>query len=400
MRGIYADYAAGAPLRPAARRVLDDALASGAANASSAHWAGARARALLESAREEVAAAIGARPLEIVFTSGATEANNLALAGVAAAAGRRSRLAVPATEHASVLRTAEALARREHDLCVLAVGADGRTDPAAVAAAAPDLLSVALVNAETGVVQACAALAAAARRSGARVHVDAAQAAAVLPLDVRGLDCDLMTLSGHKLGAPAGTGALYVREGTPLAPLQHGGTQERGLRPGTENVAALAAFAAAFAAARAALPEEAARLATLVAHLQLGIAALAPGARVAGEAAGATSVAGEAASPVRRAPHVLDVGFADLDGESLVSALDLEGVAVSAGSACAAGATEPSHVLQAMGWSRAAAASAVRFSFGWGSTTADVAAILEVLPRILARARARRTESAWPAHAS
>lgn len=400
MRGIYADYAAGAPLRPAARRVLDDALASGAGNASSVHWAGARARALLESAREEVAAAIGAHPLEIVFTSGATEANNLALAGVAAAAaGRRLRIAVPATEHASVLRTAEALARRGHDLRVLPVGADGRTDPTAVAAAAPDLLSVALVNAETGVVQACTALAAAARRSGARVHVDAAQAAAVLTLDVRGLDCDLVTLSGHKLGAPTGTGALYVREGTPLAPLQHGGAQERGLRPGTENAAALAAFAAAFAAARAALPEEAARLAALVTHLQREIATLAPDARVAGEAAGATSAAA-AASPVPRAPHILDVGFADLDGESLVSALDLEGVAVSAGSACAAGASEPSHVLQAMGWSRAAAASAVRFSFGWASTAADVAAILAVLPRILARARARRTENAWPAHAS
>src|SRR5437016_5069565 len=218
MRSVYLDYAAGAPLRPAAASVLGDALARGVGNASSVHWAGARARALLEGAREEMAAAIGARPLEVVFTS-------------AAAAARRLRIAVPATEHASVLRTAEALARAGHDVRVLPVGTDGRTDPDAVTAAAPDLLAVALVNAETGVIQDCAALTAAARRSGARVHLDAAQAAAVLPLDVADLDCDLLTLSAHKVGGPAGAGALYVRGGVALAPLHHGGAQERGLRP-------------------------------------------------------------------------------------------------------------------------------------------------------------------------
>ena len=239
------------------------------------------------------------------------------------------------------------------------------------------------MNAETGVLQPCAALAAAARRGGARVHVDAAQAAAVLPIDVRELDCDLLTLSGHKLGGPAGTGALYVREGTALAPLHHGGAQERGLRAGTENVAALAAFAAALASATTARAAEAERLAALSARLADGITALVPGARVAG---------------TPRAPHILDVGVPGLDGESLVAALDLEGIAVSAGSACAAGAREPSHVLQAMGWSRDAAASAVRFSVGWASDTADVEAVLEILPCILARAR--RTEGAWPAHAS
>jgi cysteine desulfurase len=386
MRSVYLDYAAGAPLRPVAARVLGDALASGAANASSVHWAGARARALLESAREEVAAAIGARPLEVVFTSGATEANNLALAGVAAASGRRLRVAVPATEHASVLRTAEALAHAGHDVHVLPVDRNGRTDPAAVVATAPDLLSVALVNAETGVIQDCAALAAAARHTGARVHVDAAQAAAVLPLDVADLDCDLLTLSAHKVGGPAGVGALYVRTGVALAPLHHGGAQERGLRPGTENVAALAAFGAALAAATAPLSAEAARLAALIARVRDGIVALAPDARIAGDAA--------------RAAHILDVVFPDVAGESLVTALDLEGIAVSAGSACAAGASEPSHVLQAMGWDRAAAARAVRFSVGWASSATDVEAVLDVLPRMLARAGARRREAAWPAHAS
>jgi len=404
MRSVYLDYAAGAPLRPAAASVLGDALARGVGNASSVHWAGARARALLEGAREEMAAAIGARPLEVVFTSGATEANNLALAGIAAAAVRRLRIAVPATEHASVLRTAEALARAGHDVRVLPAGTDGRTDPDAVTAAAPDLLAVALVNAETGVIQDCAALTAAARRSGARVHLDAAQAAAVLPLDVADLDCDLLTLSAHKVGGPAGAGALYVRGGVALAPLHHGGAQERGLRPGTENVAALAAFAAALGAVGASLPEEATRLRALTARLREAIAALAPESRVAGDTAGEGigAMRGRAAVAAHgaRAPHILDVVFPDLAGESLVTALDLEGIAVSAGSACAAGASEPSHVLQAMGWDRAAAARAVRFSVGWASSTADVDAVADVLPRILARAGARRGEAAWPAHAS
>lgn len=397
MSTVYADYAAGAPLRPAAARALTEALASGAGNASSVHWAGARARALLESAREEVAAAIGAHPLEVVFTSGATEANNLALAGVAAAAARPLRIAVPATEHSSVLRVVEALAAAGHEVVVLPVGRDGRTDPAAVAEARPDLLSVALVNAETGVVQPVAALAAAARGAGASVHVDAAQAPAVLAVDVGALGGDLLTLSGHKLGAPAGTGALWVRTGVGLRPLQHGGPQERGLRPGTENVPALVAFATAVTAARAALPAEAARLAVLAARLEAGLGAAAADARVVGVAAADASVAGVAAADSRiasRAPHVVDVVFPGLVGESLVAAFDLDGIAVSAGSACAAGASEPSHVLLAMGWSAADAASAVRFSFGWASDAADVDRILDVLPRILARARARRTEAA------
>ncbi len=404
MTRVYADYAAGAPLRPAAARALADALASGAANASSVHREGARARALLESAREEVAAAIGARPLEVVFTSGATEANNLALAGLAAAlasghdgtrAQRALRIAVPATEHSSVLRVAEALAAAGHTMIVLPVGSDGRSDPDAVRAARPDVLAVALVNAETGVVQPVAALADAARASGARVHVDAAQAAAVLPLDVATLGADLVTVSGHKIGGPAGTGALWVREGVALRPLHHGGPQERGLRAGTENVPAIAAFAAALAVARAALPGEAMRLGALATELVVGVRTIAPDAIVGGAA-----LAGAAIDCSDRAPHVVDVVFPGLAGESLVAALDLEGVAVSAGSACAAGASEPSHVLMAMGFTREDAASAVRFSFGWDSAAADVTRILEVLPGIRARARARRTEAAWPAHAS
>jgi cysteine desulfurase len=410
MRRIYADYAASAPLRPAAEAALREALAAGAGNASSAHWEGAAARARLEAAREEIAAAIGAHPLEIVFTSGATEANNLALGGVAAAAVGRPCMALPATEHSSVLMPARMLAARGHAITLLPVSADGRIDPAAVAAAAPDLLSVALVNAETGVVQDCAALAAMARTRGALVHVDAAQAAGTLAVDVTRLDVDLLTLSAHKLGGPPGAGALYVRRGTPLVPLQYGGPQERGLRPGSENVPALAGFAAAVTAAVGALPEEAARLARLGERLRRGLAAFDPDARIAGDGAtgrgaearaadaGVEPAAAGASAP--RAPHIVNVTFPGLTGESLVAALDLEGIAVSAGSACAAGASEPSHVLLAMGWSRVEAASALRVSFGWASSAADVDGILAALPPILARARARAEEAAWPAHAS
>ena len=408
MRRIYADYAASAPLRPAAEVALSEALAVGAGNASSVHWAGAAARARLESAREEVAAVIGAHPLEIVFTSGATEANNLALGGVVTAAEGRLSVALPATEHSSVLMPARALGARGHAVTLLQVSVDGRTDPAAVTAAAPDLLSVALVNAETGVVQDCAALATAARASGALIHVDAAQAAGMLAIDVAQLDIDLLTLSAHKLGGPPGAGALYVRRGTPLAALQHGGPQERGLRPGSENVPALAGFAAALTAAVGTLPVEAERLVRLCERLRRGIAALDPDARIAGDPAGdaGNAAAGRnarlpaAGGGARRAPHIVNVVFPGIVGESVVAALDLEGIAVSAGSACATGASEPSHVLLAMGWSQTEAASALRVSFGWASSAADVDGILAALPPILSRARSRAQETPWPAHGS
>ncbi len=208
-----------------------------------------------------------------------------------------------------------------------------------------------------------------------------------MALDVRTLDVDLLTLSGHKLGGPAGSGALFVRGGTALAALHHGGPQEQGMRAGTENVAAIAGFGAALAAARVGLAAEGARLATLTARLRSGLLSAAPRARIAGDAA-------------PRAPHVLDVGFPGHVGEALVSAFDLAGIAASAGSACAAGASTPSHVLRAMGWSPAEAASAVRFSFGWGSVPADVERILDILPVIVARAGTLPRERAWAPAAS
>ena len=371
---IYADYAAGAPLRPEARAAIDAGLASGPLNPSSAHRAGARARALLEDAREAVAAAIGAHPLEIVFTSGATEANNLAVQGSAVLLDPGATLAALATDHSSVLEPLRALAERGRRIAMVPVDADGLADRGALTAIAPAVLSFALVNAETGVVQDAGALAEHVRRAGGRVHVDAAQAAAVMPVDVGALGADLVTISGHKLGGPAGTGALWVRRDTKLRAILYGGPQERGLRPGTENVAAIAGFAAACVAATRAHASEAARLGGLIERIARAV----PAARIAG--------------PVRRASHIVNLTFSGVRAESLVSALDLEGVAVSAGSACAAGASEPSHVLLAMGWNRDDAESAMRVSLGWATTAADVDALLAALARVLARARDRAVE--------
>lgn len=385
---IYADYAAAAPVRPEARHAMLEALDAGLGNPSSAHGAGARARARLEAAREEVAAALGAHPLEIVFTSGATEANNLALTGAAAARAAALHLAVPATEHASVLAPARALAARGHRLTVLATDSDGRSDPDAVAAARPDLLSVAWVNAETGAIQDVAALAEAARASAAVVHVDAAQAAPFLPLGVDALVVDLLTLSSPKLGGPPGAGALYVRRGTALAPALRGGPQEQGLRAGTENVPALAGFATALALAVAERGREWARLTVLRERLRREIATLWPGARFAPGAEAAT------------APHIVNVALPGAVGEDVVAALDLEGVAASTGSACAAGAAEPSHVLLAMGRSQEEARSALRLSLGWASESRDVDGIARALARVLARIIDHAGEVPWPAHGS
>jgi cysteine desulfurase len=324
-----------------------------------------------------------------VFTSGATEANNLALRGGAAARGAGSHVAVPATEHASILAPARALAAAGHRLTVLAVDGAGLCHPRAVGAAVPDLLSVALANAETGVVQPVAALAAPVRTRGGVVHVDAAQAAAHLAIDVDALGADLVTLSSAKVGGPPGAGALYVRRGTRLVPLHHGGPQELGLRAGTENVPAIVGFATAFAIAAAEREREHARLAALTTSLRRRLRELVPAARFA------------PADGVAVAPHVVNVTLPGLVGEDVVAALDLEGIAAATGSACAAGAAEPSPVLLAMGWSRTDAASALRLSFGWATAAADVDGIVAALARVLARSTAgtRREETAWPARA-
>jgi cysteine desulfurase len=379
---VYLDHNATAPLRPEAREAML-ALLGPPANASSAHREGARARAAVEAARAEVAALVGARPAEIVFTSGATEANNLALRGAVGA--RPGGLATTAIEHASVLETARALARAGTPLAVAGVDAEGRIDAARmVAACAPGttVASVGLANGEVGALAPVAEIAAGLAGRGVWLHADAAQAAGRIAIDVGGLGVDLLSLSSHKLGGPAGVGALWVRPGVVLAWQLTGGPQERGRRAGTENAAAAAGFGAA---ARLACIEQAAvaaRTARLTDALWTGLRAAVPDAVRNGP--------GDAA----RLPNTLNVSFPGCSGESLMVLLDLAGVAVSVGSACAAGAAEPSHVLVAMGRDPEAARAGLRMSLGPETTSDDVARVVGILPRLVAQVRGARRAGA------
>ena len=371
---IYLDFNAGAPLRPGAREAMLPFLGL-AGNASSAHREGARARAAVEEARGHVAALIGARPAEIVFTSGATEANNLALRGVVRPP---ARLVTTAIEHASVLETARALEADGAPCTVVSVDGEGCVSAAdVVAACVPGtaLASLGLANGEVGSVAPVAAVAAALRGRGVRLHSDAVQGTGRLPIDVHALGVDLLSLSAHKLGGPAGVGALWVRRDVDLHPQLTGGPQERGRRAGTENVAGLVGFGEAARLARLELAATAAYCATLGDRLAAGIRTRLPDARVNGP------------SGWPRLPNTLNVTVPGCSGESLVVLLDLAGIAVSAGSACAAGAAEPSHVLLAMGRDRETARSALRVSVGATTTVADVDRLLAVLPEVAAQVR-------------
>lgn len=365
-------------MRPAARAAMLAVLDGPPANPSSAHREGARARRVLEEARAAVAALLGAPAAEVVFTSGATEANNLALRGVVAAAGARRGVVVTAIEHASVLDTAHALADDGARVSVVPVDREGRLDAAAVTAAVTEdgaVLSVGLANGEVGAVAPVGEIAAALRGRGVVVHSDAAQAAGRLPLDVTDLGVDLLSVSSHKLGGPAGVGALWVRRGTALRPLFSGGPQERGVRAGTEAIAALAGFGAAARAARAELPVAAEHMARLRDRLWEGIRGRVPDAVRHGPAQG----------PVL--PNTLNLHVPGCAGESLLVLLDLAGVAASLGSACAAGSPEPSHVLRAMGFSDDAARGGLRLSLGPQTTEAEVDAVIALLPQLVAQVR-------------
>jgi cysteine desulfurase len=376
---IYLDHNAGAPLHSEARAAMLDVLDGPPANPSSAHREGARARRLVEEARAAVAALVGAAPGEIVFTSGATEANNLALRGVLAASPPDRRgLVVTAVEHASVLETARALAADGVRVALVGVDAQGCVDPGAVAAACDGetaLVSVGLANGEIGTVAPVGPIGATLRERCLVVHTDAAQAVGRLPLDVRALGVDLLSLSSHKLGGPAGVGALWVRRGTRLRPLLTGGPQERELRAGTEPVAALVGFGAAARAAQAELGTAPARMAALRERLWEGLRSRIPDVVRHGPGGGP------------RLPNTLNLRFPGCAGESLLVLLDLAGVAASLGSACAAGGPEPSHVLRAMGLDDEAARSGLRLSLGADTTETEIDAVIDLLPRLVRQVR-------------
>ncbi len=375
---IYLDHNAGAPLRPEVRAAIARFIEVDEANPAAVHRSGQRARRALEQARSQIALLIGAAAREVVFTSGGTESNNLAIRGVAGAQPARRRIVSSAIEHSSILAPLEYLASLGFEIIRIAPDREGRISPAAVAAALDAdtaLVTLGLANAEVGSIQDVAAMAEPIARAGAMFHIDAAQAAGRIPLRVGDLRCHLLTISGHKLGAPSGIGALYVRAGVALAPAMLGGPQEAGLRAGTPNLLGAVAFGAAAEAAAAHLDDESMRVAALAARLLDRLRASIPDLRLNG-------------STSDRILNTLNLTFPGVLGESMLIALDLEGVEVSMGSACAAGAVEPSHVLLAMGLSRDEARSSLRLSLGWSTTAAEIERAAEIIARVWRRVRA------------
>jgi cysteine desulfurase len=371
----YLDWNATAPLLPEARAAIERAL-DVYGNPSSVHAEGRRSRAIVETAREQVAALVGARPSEVVFTSGATESCGTVLAGSWDAILRAG------IEHDAVLQPADH-ATGQHT--ALSVSHDGRVEPAdvtakihaavAVHAANRVLVTLQLANNETGVLQPVAEVAAAAREAGARVFTDAAQAAGRIPVDFAALGADFMAVSAHKLGGPKGIGALIVRDGVELPALIRGGGQERRRRGGTENIPGIAGFGAAAEVARKMLSERD-RIAQLRDRLEAGLIELTPDTHIMGVGA-------------PRLPNTTCVALQGLAAETLVIRFDLAGIAVSAGAACSAGKIGASHVLMAMGRDEATARSAIRISIGPTTTARDIDHCLAAWREIAAHPRAR-----------
>jgi cysteine desulfurase len=372
---IYLDHNAGAPLRAEALAAISRLLHDAGGNPSSVHRSGQRSRRMLEAARAQVAAIVNAEPRQIVFTSGGTESNNLAIFGAITAASRRRKIISSEIEHSSILAPIAELERRGFDVLRIAPDSDGRIDPILVRAALDDetaLVTLGLANSEVGTIQDLAPLASACRENGALFHIDAAQAVGRIPVEVNALGCDLMTLSGHKLGAPAGIGALYIRDYAKFAPTIFGGPHENGMRAGTPNLFGAVAFGAAAEAAMNAMSTESDRIGSLASSLLTRLREAIPGLRLNGPIVG-------------RLPNTLNLTFPGVLGESMLIALDLEGVEVSMGSACAAGAVEPSHVLRAMGRSVADARSSLRISLGWSNTAEEIDAVAKVIPAVWRR---------------
>jgi cysteine desulfurase len=369
---IYFDHNATTPVDPAVVEAISRVLADEFGNASSVHHFGQRAKALLDEARSAVAALVGAEASEIVFTSGGTESDNFALRGVADAVeptGRRHLIA-SSIEHEAVLNTLKALARRGWRTTLLPVDASGIVHPDALADALADdtaIVSVMHANNEIGTVQPIAALARLAHARGALFHTDAVQSVGKVPVDVGALGVDLLSLSAHKFNGPKGAGALWIKRGARVTAILTGGKHERNRRAGTENVPAIAGLGVAARLAAAKLTAEAARLAALRNRLEDAILSAVPGTTING-----------AREP--RVPNTTNISFDAVEAESLLIALDLEGVAVSTGSACSSGTLEPSHVLKAMGFPAHRTQNSIRFSLGAANTEAEIDRVVAILP--------------------
>jgi cysteine desulfurase len=366
----YFDHNATTPVAPEVLETMVSCLGQVYGNASSIHYFGQKAKQQLEAARREVAALIHANPAEVVFTSGGTEADNLAVLGAVRAAGRpNAHVIVSAIEHPAVLSAAAQLEREGVSVTRLPVSAAGIVDPEDLRGALrPEtvLVSIMHANNELGTVQPIAQISRITHEAGVPLHVDGVQALGKIAIDVQALGVDLYSMSGHKLYAPKGVGALYVRKGTKLVPTAFGGHHERDRRPGTENVPGIVALGAAAELAGQMLAEESQRLTSLRDRLEANVFTRIPGTGVNGGRS-------------QRTPNTANIYFDAVDGEAMVIALDLRGFAVSTGSACSSGAITPSHVLTAMGLSADRARSSLRFSLGRSTTVEQVDALLDAL---------------------
>jgi len=375
---IYLDHNATTPLAPAVVERMTAALREEFGNPSSVHHFGQRAKAAMDDARSSVSRLIGADPSEIVFTSGGTESDNFAIRGAAEAleATGRRHLIASAIEHEAVLNTFRALARRGWTTTMLPVDQSGVVSVDSLRAALTDdtaLVSIMHANNEIGTIQPVAALAAVAHERGALFHTDAVQSAGKIPVNARTLGVDLLSLSAHKFYGPKGAGAMWIRRGARLLPILTGGKHERSRRAGTENVAGIVGLGIAADLARTKMAADAERLAALRDRLETGVLRAVSGTAVNGS--------GE------RVPNTTNISFDRVEAESLLIALDLEGVAVSTGSACSSGTLEPSHVLKAMGLPAHRTQNSIRFSLGTANTEAEIDHVIGVLPRIVEKLR-------------
>ncbi|MGQ0640777.1 MAG: cysteine desulfurase family protein [Gemmatimonadaceae bacterium] len=375
---VYLDHAATTPVRPEVVEAMAPFFGARFGNPSSAHRWGREARTALDEARERLARTLGARVDEVVFTSCGTEADNLALLGVWHSV-RKERPAIVTTpiEHKAVLAAAHHIAAEGGEERLVDVNEHGVVDVASYTAkvdARAAVASVMWVNNEIGVMQPVPELAATAKERGAIFHTDAVQAFGKVAINLAELPIDLLTISGHKIGAPKGIGALFVRRGVRIEPMMHGGDQDRGRRPGTENVAFAVGLARAAELAVEERDSECSRLVQLREQLERALLARIPDAIVHGRGA-------------PRAPHILNISVAGTDSESLLMALDLQGVACSAGSACQSGSVTPSHVLSAMGVRPEVASSAIRMSLGSLTTDDGIARVAELFPALIQKAR-------------
>ena len=376
---IYLDHAATTPVREEVFDAMKPFYGPRFGNPSSTHRWGREARAALDEARERVGRCLGARADEICFTSGGTEADNLAILGAWRALKAKGRTAVVTTpiEHKAILGAVHQAAQEGAEERLLGMTHDGVIDPASFDALVDEKVAVCTimwVNNEIGSIQPVPALAAKAKQRGALVHTDAVQAFGKIRIDAQTQQFDFLTISGHKFGAPKGIGALFIRRGTHIEPLMHGGTQDRGRRPGTENVAAAVGLARAAELTLAECEAHCARIRKLRDKLEAGILARIPDAVIHGRGA-------------ERAPHILNVSVPGTDSESLLMALDLRGIAASGGSACQSGSISPSHVLTAIGVRPDLASAAIRMSLGVLTTDQSIDRVIEVFPALVAKAR-------------